>query len=154
MVTAWVDTSATCPGLAGAVKVTWLVCVGVTATLPTVPTPACVPVRKLVPNSVTAPPVAAARQETLSPVVVGVAMTKNGRALLVAPVLLVTLTETWPEHGAVLGTTKVTWVAVTVVGVTAVDPKFTLVVVAMAVPLIWTVSPGLPWLVPVVVSTS
>ncbi|WUW51750.1 hypothetical protein OIU91_03665 [Streptomyces sp. NBC_01456] len=106
------------------------------------------------PNSVTEPPVAADTQVTLSPVVVGEAMTKNGSALLVAPALLVTLTETWPEHGAVLGITKVTWVAVTPVGVTAAEPKFTLVVVDRAVPLIWTVSPGLPWLVVVAVSTN
>ncbi|WP_030827527.1 hypothetical protein [Streptomyces hygroscopicus] len=75
------------------------------------------------PNSVTAPPVATGTQVTLSPVVVGAAMTKNGRALLVAPVLLVTLTETCPEQGAVLGTTKVTWVAVAEAGVTAAEVK-------------------------------
>ncbi|WP_329393472.1 hypothetical protein OHA45_05390 [Streptomyces lydicus] len=94
MVTGWVDTVPTWPGLAGAVKVTWLDWVGVTATLPMVPTPTCVPVRKLVPNSVTGPPVAADTQVTFVPVVVGVAMTKNGSALLVAPALLVTLTDT------------------------------------------------------------
>jgi hypothetical protein len=108
----------------------------------------------LVPNSVTEPPEAAGTQATLSPVVVGVAMTKNGSALLVTPALLVTVTETWPEHGAALGTTKVTSVAVTLAGVTAAEPKFTLVVVDRPVPLIWTVFPGLPWFVVVVVSTN
>nr|WP_253209094.1 hypothetical protein [Streptomyces niphimycinicus] len=78
------------------------------------------------------------------PVVVGMAVRKNANELLVMPEVLVTLTETWPEHGAELGTVKMTVVAVTVVGVTGVEPKFTLAVVDIPEPLMVIESPGLP----------